>query len=159
MLGASIGDLDAGDVFEPVRYTLTEMMIEAYADGVEEDLAWFTSGDSPWNRQVRPPTMIHADKMRLLEVNCPGEQRIRGMQSSGGMAGADARIHYEYHARHHRPAFVGDDLVVSGRIADRYVRRGRTYLQYELEVRTADDDLVTSYSDRTLLRFRTEDDQ
>jgi acyl dehydratase len=156
MLGATIGDLDAGDVFTPVQYTLTKMMVDVYADGVEEDLAWFHSDATPWHRQVRPPTMIHADKMRLLEENCPDEQRIRGMQSSDGMAGADARIHYEYRATHHQPAFVGDDLVVSGRIADRYERRGRTYLLYELEVRKADGQLVTSYTDRTVLRFRKE---
>jgi hypothetical protein len=102
--------------------------------------------------------MIHADKMRLLEANCPDEQRIKGMQSSGGMPGADARIHYEYHARHHQPAFVGSEVVVSGRIADRYEKRGRTYLQYELEVRMADGSLITSYTDRTVLRFRKEDE-
>src|SRR5690242_14068793 len=135
MIGATIGDLDRGDVFEPVRYTLTRQMVEVYCDGVEDDLEWFHGDASPWGRQVRPPTMVHADKMRLLEENCPGERRIRGMQSPGGMAGADARIHFEYHATHHRPAFVGDELVVSGRIADRYEKRGRTYLRYELEVR------------------------
>jgi hypothetical protein len=151
MLGATIGDLEAGDVFEPVRYTVTALMTSEYAHGVEEPSDWFYGSGTPWGRQVRIPTMIHADKLRLLEHNCPREPRISGFR------GPDARIHYEYHARHHSPAFVGEELVISGSIADRYIKRGRSYLLYELEVRTADGRLVTSYTDRTILKYAKEE--
>lgn len=154
MLGGYISDLEAGDVFEPVRYTLTAEAITAYADGNEEDGSWFHSDKNPWGRQVRPPTMIHSDKMRLLEANCGRERRIAGMTGAGPELKTDARIHYEYHATQHSPAFAGEDLIVSGRIRDRYERRGRTYLHYELEVHTSDGRLVTTYLDRTLLRYR-----
>jgi hypothetical protein len=151
MLGGLISDLEAGDEFEPVRYMLTPLAAGQYAHGVEEHCEWFYSEASPWGRQIRMPTMIHSDKMRILEVNCPREARVSGMSAE------DARIHYEYHARHHSPAFVGEELVVSGRIADRYERRGREYLLYELEVRTADGRLVTEYSDRTVLKYLKEE--
>ncbi len=59
--------------------------------------------------------MIHADKMRLLEVNCPKKRAL------AACAGPDARVHFEYHARRPQPAYVGEELVVSGRILDRYV--------------------------------------
>jgi hypothetical protein len=147
MLGGLISDLEAGDVFEPVSYVITPLAAGQYAHGVEEDCEWFYSTDSPWERQLRMPTMIHSDKMRILEVNCPGEARVSGMTAD------DARIHYEYHAQHHSPAFVGEELVVSGRIADKYLSRGRQFLAYELEVRTADGRLVTTYEDKTLLRY------
>lgn len=156
LLGGYISDLEAGDVFEPVRYTLTAASVSAYATGNEEAGAWFHGDESPWGRQVRPPTMIHSDKMRLLEANCTSERRIAGMTGTGPALETDARIHYEYHARQHSPAFVGEELVVNGRIKDRYERRGRTYLQYELEVRTGDGRLVTTYLDRTLLKYRRE---
>ena len=152
MLGGFISDLEAGDEFTPVRYVLSSLMTSDYAHGVEDDLEWYQSDDSPWARQVAIPTMVHADKMRILEVNCPKEARIAGVR------GPDARIHYEYHARHHSPAYVGEELVVTGRIKDRYVSRGREYLHYELEVSTADGRLVTSYLDRTLLKYRKEGD-
>jgi hypothetical protein len=147
MLGGYISDLEAGDVFEPVEYVLTPYMCSEYAHGVEEGCEWFHGAQSPAGRQIRPPTMIHVDKMRLLEKNCLAEQRISGAR------GPDARVHYEYHAKHHSPAFVGERLVVTGRIADRYVKRNRTYLDYEMEVRTAEGRLVTTYRDKTLLRF------
>lgn len=147
MLGGSISDLEAGDVFEPVEYVVTPFICSEYAHGVEEDGECFHSARTPAGRQVRPPTMIHVDKMRILEKNCLKEQRVSGAR------GPHARIHYEYHARHHSPAFVGERLIVTGRITDRYVKRGRTYIDYALEVRTSDGRLVTTYTDKTLLKY------
>lgn len=151
MLGGMISDLEAGDEFEPIRYTVTSLMTSEYAHGVEETDEWFLSSNNPLGRQVRIPLMIHADKMRLLEVNCPKEARLSGVR------GPDARVHYEYHARHRSAAYVGEELVVSGRILERYVKRERVYLHYQMEVHTADGRLVTEYSDRTLLKYRPGD--
>ena len=72
--------------------------------------------------------MIHVDKMRILEANCDKEKRIAGMK------GPDARVHYEYHAKHHSAAYVGEKVIVTGHIVDKYVKRGRPYLWYYLEV-------------------------
>lgn len=147
MLGGFISDLEAGDVFEPVEYLLTAYMCSEYAHGVEETWEGFHSDSNAGRRQMRPPTMIHVDKMRILEKNCLRERRIAGAK------GPNARIHYEYYSRQHSPAFAGERLVVHGRITDRYVKRGRTYIDYELTVRTTDGRLVTTYTDKTLLKY------
>jgi hypothetical protein len=147
MLGGYISDLEAGDVFEPVEYVVTAFMASEYAHGVEENWEGFHSAHAPGGRQIRPPTMIHVDKMRILEANCLKEQRV------GGAKGPHARIHYEYNARHHSPAYIGERLVVSGRISDKFVMRGRTYIEYALEVRAADGRLVTTFTDKTLLAY------
>ena len=148
MLGGHIGELEKGDVFKPVEYVITPFMCSEYAHGVEENWEGFHSSNSPLGRQIRPPTMIHADKMRILEENCDQERRVSGMK------GPDARVHFEYHAKHHSPAYVGEKVIVTGRIVDKYVRREREYLWYYLEVRTADGRLVTTYNDLTLLRYK-----
>jgi hypothetical protein len=151
MLGGTIGDLEPGDVFTPVRYVLTSLMCSEYAHGAEDptEIYYSDAGDT---RQIRPPTMIHTDKMRLLEANCDLERRLAGIRTD------DARIHYEYEAEHHSPAYVGEELVVSGRITDKYIRRGREFIRYELRVETADGRLVTTYKDRTLLRYKKAED-
>lgn len=153
MLGGYISDLETGDVFEPVTYELTAFMCSEYAHGVEEHSELFHSARNSTGRQMRPPTMIHVDKMRLLERNCTKEQRIAGMK------GPDARVHYEYHAKQHSVAYVGETLVASGRIVEKYNLRGRSYLWYYLEVHTADGRLVTTYNDRTLLRYKKEGEE
>jgi len=150
MLGGYISDLEKGDVFKPIRYELTGFMCSEYAHGSEEPSEFYHSALNPAGRQIRPPTMIHVDKMRILEENCDREQRVSGMK------GPDARVHYEYHAKHHSAAYVGETIVVTGHIVDKYVKRGRTYLWYYLEARTADGRLVTTYNDHTLLRYKPE---
>jgi len=152
MLGKTIADLEVGDVFEPIRYVLTSFMCAEYAHGVEDPAECFYAATPGLGRQIRPPTMIHSDKMRLLEANCVAERRMSGIRTD------DARIHYEYDAVQHSPACVGEELVVSGRIIDKYVKRGREFLHYELQVETADGRLVTTYRDRTLLRYRKADE-
>jgi hypothetical protein len=147
MLGGYISDLEAGDVFEPVEYELTAFMAREYAHGVEENWEGYHAPVVN-GRQIRPPTMIHVDKMRILEKNCHKEKRVSGDK------GPAARVHYEYFARHHSPAYVGETLIVSGRITDRYVKRGRDYLDYHLEVKTSDGRLVTTYTDKTLLAYK-----
>jgi N-terminal half of MaoC dehydratase len=147
MLGGTIADLEPGDVFAPVRYVLTSLMCSEYAHGAEDPTEIYYS-PTGGTRQIRPPTMIHTDKMRLLEANCDLERRLAGIRTD------DARIHYEYEAKHHSPAYVGEELVVSGRITDKYIRRGREFIRYELRVETADGRLITTYNDRTLLRYR-----
>lgn len=151
MLGGMISDLEAGDEFKSIRYVVTSLMTAEYAHGVEETDEWYFSDNNAFGRQVRIPLMIHADKMRLLEVNCPKEARLSGIR------GPDARVHYEYHARHRSPAYVGEELVVSGRILERYIKRERVFLHYQMEVHTADGRLVTDYTDRTLLKYRAGD--
>ena len=47
----------------------------------------------------------------------------------------------------------GKPLTVSGKITDRYVKRRRTYIDYYLEVRAQDGRLVTTYTDKTLLKY------
>jgi hypothetical protein len=92
--------------------------------------------------------MVHVDKMRILERNCLKEQRVSGAR------GPAARVHYEYFARHNSPAYVGETLIVSGKITDRYIKRGGDYLDYYLEVKTSDGRLVTVYTDKTLLAYK-----
>lgn len=152
MLGGYISDLDTGDVFKPVEYELTAFMASEYAHSCEENWEGFHAA-APGQKQVRPPTMIHVDKMRILEGNCDKEQRISGMR------GPNARVHYEYNAKYHSHAYVGDTLIVSGKITDRYIKRGRTYIDYYLEVRTKKDDrLIVTYTDKTLLKYALEEE-
>lgn len=150
MLGGYISDLEAGDEFRPVEYVLTPFIASEYAHGVEESWESFHSARGPWQRQVRPPTAVYTDKIRILDENCPRERRVHGER------GPNARIHAEFHARQHSPAFVGERLVVSGRVTNRYVKRALQYIEYQLEVHTSDGRLVQTYWDKTVLKFERE---
>lgn len=150
MLGGYISDLEKGDVFRPAEYVLTAFMVREYAHGCEENWEGFHTEDG---RIVRPPSMVHVDKMRILEVNTLKETRIKFMREHTPVT-SDPRIHYEFHVINHSPAYVGDHIVVTGQITDRYLKRGRDFLDYHLEVHTKDGRHICTYKDKTLLRYR-----
>ena len=138
MLGGMISDLEVGDEFEPVRYTVTSLMTAEYAHGVEETGEWFLSDDNPLGRQVRIPLMIHADKMRLLEVNCPKEARLSGARSGRPLP---LRVPCPPSQPYLRRRGVGRQ-----RPHSRVVHQARPYyLHYQFEVHTADGRLVTEH--------------
>jgi hypothetical protein len=147
MLDGYISDLEAGDVFRPIEYDLTVLIVTEYAHGVEDKSEYFHSPANPLGGQVRTPTSTHVDKMRVLEENCTKERRIAGNNAD------DWRIHYEFEVTTFSPAFVGERLRVTGKVLDRYVLRGRTYLQFEFETSTTDGRRVSTLRDRTLLQY------
>lgn len=140
-VGRYVSDLETGDVLEPVEYVMSPFIVREYAHSVEEQSP-VLAGDVPADEQLAPPTLVHIDKIRLLKRNCPGGR------------GPHARIHYEYHATHHDVVPVGERVVASGRVAERYEKRGREYLRMEIELRSAADGrLLTSYTDTAVLSF------
>ncbi len=153
MLDGYIHDLEPGDVFRPVVYTVTAHMAAAYAHGSEDITELYQSSQPDGRPQIRPATAIHSDKMRLLEANCLKERRLHNEQGT-----TTQRVHYEYEVQYHSIVYVGDELEVTGKIVDKYERRGRLYLAYEIEVKTTDGRPIASYKDRTLLGYKKKED-
>jgi hypothetical protein len=143
-----VSDLEEGDVFVPVRYTLSSFVIREYCHGNAEDYPGVHGPTAQTGGvQVAAPTLSHIEKIRLYKHNCPGGQ------------GPKARIHVEYFATHFAPIPAGTELITSGRVARRYLKRGRTYMEIHIEVRSAlTDELYTRYVDTTILAYEKSDE-
>lgn len=148
-LGKFVSDLSTGDVFESVVYEMTPFVVREYCHGVEETWEGFHAPSPESNDiQVAAPTLAHIEKIRLLKKNCPGG------------AGPTARIHFEYHAKHHEAIPAGTMIETSGKVTERIVKRGREYLHIEIEVRSQlTGQLFTSYRDTAILSFERKSEQ
>jgi hypothetical protein len=136
--GKTVADLDVGDVLGPVAYTLSPFVVREYCHAVELNQDFFQGVDG----QVMPPTLIHLDKLRLYRHACPGG------------TGPTARIHFEYDAEVFDEVRVGDRLVVSGKVTQRFIRNGRDYMVLEMELKRAGTgELVIRYRDRVILAY------
>lgn len=145
-LGRYVSDLEEGDVLNPVEYVMTPFIVREYCHGVDESREEFhrSIGDQP---QLVPPTLSHIDKIRLMHANCPGG------------AGPNARIHYEYSTRQHALTPVGETLVASAVVSRRYEKRGRTYLEMQIEVKVkATGQLLVTYTDTAILSYVAKED-
>ncbi len=140
-VGRYVSDLEPGDKLGPVEYVMTPFIVHEYAHGVELNHEPF-HGAAPAGH-FAPPTLVHTDKLRLFAATCPGGD------------GPHARLHYEYDATWHAPIPAGTRIRTSGVVADRYEKKGRSYIVLNIELRGADDDkLYVSYRDTALLAYR-----
>lgn len=141
-LGRYVSDLEVGDVLTPVTYTMTPFIVREYCHGVDEFAEPFHRAVEPYGAQLVPPTLTHIDKIRLIKSSCPDGP------------GPNARIHYQFSSKAHKPIPVGVELTASGTVARRYEKKGRTYLEMDIELReTATGELVMSYNDTAILNF------
>lgn len=141
-IGRYVSDLEVGDTLEPVSYRMTPFIVREYCHGVDEHHEEFHRRLDGFPQQLVPPTLTHIDKIRIIKRNCPDGP------------GPNARIHYQFHSRHHKLIPVDAALTASGTVARRYEKKGRTYLEMEIELRETDtDELVISYTDTAILNY------
>ena len=139
-VGRYTSDLDLGDVLGPVEYTLSPFVVREYAHSNELHHPFFQGRK---DELMMPPTLIHLDKLRLYKHACPMG------------TGPDARIHYEYDCTVHEAVRVGERVAVSGKVTERFVKRGRTHVVIAMELRAVSDGrLLVSYRDTVLLAFK-----
>ena len=137
--GRYTSDLDTGDVLGPVEFSLSTFVVREYCHGNEMHHAWFQDTDRP----MVPPTLVHLQKLRLYKEACPAG------------TGPNARVHVEYDATCHDKVHAGDRLRATGRVLQRYLKRGRTYVQMEIDLRSAEDNrpLIT-YRDTVIISYQ-----
>lgn len=141
--GRYISDLEAGDDLGRVFYTVSAFTVREYCHAVEMSAEMFLGADNP----VAPPTLVHLDKLKLYEVACPGG------------TGPSARLHVEFDATYHAPVNVGTEIEVTGRVTERFVKRGRTYVITEITMRRAQTgEVLVSYRDTIILGYKTDAD-
>jgi hypothetical protein len=139
MIGGYVTDLDKGDTLGPVFYTVSHFTVREYCHAVELDAEHFLGVDAP----VAPPTLVHLDKLKLYEAACP-----KG-------TGPTARLHVEFDAEWHAPVPVGIELKVVGRVTERFVKRGRTYVVTEIEMTNArSNERLITYRDTVILAYK-----
>jgi hypothetical protein len=115
MATKAFSDLTPGDRLAPLHVTVSAAANERYwrAAGVDHEV--LAAG------ALYPPIAANLTVLCFAEL-CP-----------------DAMIQTRQTLRCHRRVDAGAELVTSGRVADRYEKRGRVYVDIETTVVTADD--------------------
>ena len=114
MDGRSFSDMAAGTVLGPLTVTISPAANERYWRAAGIDHPVLAAG------ALYPPIAANLTVLCFAQV-CP-----------------EAMIQTRQHLRCHRRVEAGAELVTTGRIARRYDKRGRTYVDVETTVATTD---------------------
>jgi len=114
-------DYKLGDEFGPLEYRITEDLVKVFSDAVEDHNPWY-SESSPFGGPIAPVIILAEAYFPLISAKL------------GIMSG----YHTKQEAEFINPIMVGKKVIVTGKIVDKYEKRGREY--FVLEYRCVDED-------------------
>ena len=131
-------DAKIGEDLGSVQYRLTSENISRHLRAIEDYNPWYVQ-ESPFGGPIAPPLITANEYVKLYYIN------------SGYLRGGD------YHAKMEqetiRPPHHGELITARGRIADKYVRRGRKYIILETVV-TGEDGMEIARNKTTLASIK-----
>lgn len=107
--------MPVGEAFGPLTYDLTPEAISRYVDAVEDDHPWYF-GDSPFNGPIVPPLMAALYNVGVLR---------QAFEIPPGSIHARQVFEFTH------PARPRTRVRTHGRVLDKYVKRGRPYIEIE----------------------------
>ncbi len=120
--------IEVGRVAGERDVTVTPEMVAAHLEGVGADRDWYRK-DSPFGGPIAPPMIFINDVLQIIDENF---RRFGTIHAKSGY-------------RFHRPARVGERVHQRVVFKDRYVKRGKGWVVWEMEVRGEAGDLIATY--------------
>jgi acyl dehydratase len=127
-------DMSVGEEYTD-EYLLTPELAQEYATGIEDSNPWHLE-HSPFGGPVANPILIVAQHVRLFKTK----------HATAG------NVHTRHETQFLNPARIGKKIKVSGKLVDKYIKRGREYLV--MECRSVDEDGVEICRDRRTIITR-----
>src|SRR5262245_3634997 len=121
-------DLPIGEEYAD-EYLLTHELAREYAAGVDDPNPWYLES-SPFGGPVANPILIVAQHTRLFKTK---------YLTAGN-------VHTRHETQFLNPARIGKVIKISGRLVEKYLKRGREYLV--MECRSVDEDGIEICRDR-----------
>jgi len=110
--------INVGDELVPREFILSEDLIQQYEKIIGTNL--FYSKDSPFGYRIAPPSIATAFLVHSFYATYPQLERVSG------------RLHAKQEFEFIRPLRSGQKFVTTGRVVDKYIKRGKKYICYEL---------------------------
>ena len=125
----------AGEPLGPLHFTIDAGTAEAYRELHGGDGDWYRNAGGDQGPLV-PPTLIALYLLPVIYTRYPPLQ---------GIVLTQQRFAF------HRPLRAGDPLVATGRVLETYERRGRQFVRWQAEFRTAAGDLAVEAQNTFML--------
>jgi len=121
---AGFDEIEVGRSLGTLEWTVTEEMIDQQCE-MDMDYHYWYSVASPWGGRVAPPQLSYRPPRWLISRT----YNVRG-------------LFYKWEMENVRAIRPGVKLVISGTIADKYVKNDREFVVYQAEAHDPQGDLV-----------------
>jgi hypothetical protein len=138
-LRTTFEEIEVGKDLGSLVWSVTPEAVAGLLENDDDHHEWYT-GPSPWGPPIVPPLATYPP-VRMLVTRT---YNVRG-------------LFYEYDSEFFKPMFYGEPITITGRIADKWVKRDREYFAYEAEGRDASGELLFRTRRAHVLDFITRD--
>ncbi len=120
-------EVPIGIELDPVEEVLTPELVQWYAHALDSPNDNWYLYESPMGEPIVPPSVLEnlGLSIRGFRIIAPG-----------------GSVHAMTEVEHKKPVKVGTKVRLEGKIADKYERRGKYYLVWEVTVRDEGGDVV-----------------
>ena len=125
-ISQSYDDIEVGWELQPVFMEVTEELIKDYGELLDDRNTYYNENDD-FGGVIGQPALVAILIFRLYNVRYP--------TLPGG-------IHAKQEFEFHRPLRPGMSIAISGRIAEKYMKRGRKYVVTETTITDKDGNLI-----------------
>ena len=127
-------DLQPGDSFEPVEYTVTREMIDSWCKAMGDDHPAYTDG-LPGIGPVAGHTFAWYENLLMLGRNT--------------LVAGPVRLQYRYDCMQMRPRRLGETLRVEGGCVERFTRGDHDYVVIEYHTYGSEKEPISTYRNTT----------
>ena len=106
-------DIEVGEEVGPLEYEISEELIDKFAKAIDDYDDWYMK-DSPFGGRIAHPTFSATDYVDLMFL-----KRTPIM----------SWVHAKQSIELINPAKLGSKVTVTGKIVDKYIKRGRRYIE------------------------------
>ena len=132
-------DAEIGDDLGSVVQVMSHEEINRYTESLDDADPWYREG-SPWGGPIAPPLILVNEYIRLFKKKYHG----------GAWSGS---LHSKMEFETIRPPLAGAVITTTGKIADKYLKRGRWSLVIETSSRDeTGEEIVKSKMTLTFVR-------
>ena len=146
----TVPSIAEGEEIAPLEFEVTDEMVDFFVVGIDDRDPWYTEA-SPLGGRIAPPAIVTMMTLRATAAYLYGEWQP--------LFERPALLEYVNDAQHLQPILVGERVRVEGRCVARYEKRGRSYMDFEFEIKGEDGSLRSRLARTTILSYRDDEER
>lgn len=142
VIGTKEGDYEnasPGERFGPYTYPLDDFTVKLFAFAQDDYNPWCFSDENPFGRRIAHAACFNNDLLHVFFTHYNPDNVVG--------------LHTQEELWFHNPAYVGENVTITAEYADKYVKRGKGYIELRSEITGEDGRPIVTHQGAEIMRI------
>ena len=122
---------EVGEKFGPYTYTADEFSVKLFSFAQDDYNRWSYSDDNPFGKRIVQAAFFNNDMLHIFFTHYDPTDIFA--------------LHTQEELWYHSPAYVGENVTISGEYVDKYTKRGKNYIELKTKVTGEDGRVIAEH--------------